>query len=71
MRMPKSEDDVEEEGTGAAKVSKRLEVETEDGKVLYFSSKSEFQRQTGQWANTVLEKSKNGEFYNGYKAKEV
>lgn len=56
---------------GAAKVSKRLEVETEDGKVLYFSSKSEFQRQTGQWANTVLEKSKNGEFYNGYKAKEV
>jgi group I intron endonuclease len=56
---------------GAAKVSKRLEVETEDGKVLYFLSKSDFQRQTGQWAKTVLEKSKNGEFYNGYKAKEV
>lgn len=56
---------------GAAKVSKRLEVETEDGKVLYFASKSEFQRQTGQWANTVLKKSKNGDFYNGYKAKEI
>lgn len=56
---------------GAAKVSKKLEVETEDGQVLYFNSKSEFQRQTGQWATTVLKKSKNGEFYNGYKAKEV
>jgi len=56
---------------GAAKVSKRLEVETEDGNVLYFASKSEFGRQTGQWANTVLRKSKNGDFYNGYKAKEV
>lgn len=56
---------------GAAKVSKRLVVETEDGTVLHFNSKSEFQRQTGQWAKTVLEKSKNGEFYNGYKAKEV
>lgn len=56
---------------GAIKVSKKLEVETEDGKLLYFSSKSEFHRQTGQWANTVLEKSKNGEFYNGYKAREI
>jgi hypothetical protein len=56
---------------GSAKVSKKLEIETEDGKMLYFNSKSEFQRQTGQWAKTVLEKSKNGEFYNGYKAKEV
>ena len=56
---------------GAAKVSKKLEVETEDGKMLYFKSKSEFQRQTGQWANTVLKKSKNGDFYNGYKAKEI
>jgi hypothetical protein len=56
---------------GAKKVSKKLEVETEDGKVLYFSSKSEFQRQTGQWAKTILEKSKDGKFYNGYRAKEV
>jgi hypothetical protein len=52
-------------------MKKKERLDTEDGKVLYFSSKSEFQRQTGQWANTVLEKSKNGEFYNGYKAKEV
>jgi hypothetical protein len=56
---------------GSAKVSKKLEVETEDGKVLYFTSKAEFYRQTGQWAKTVLEKSNKGEFYNGYKAKEV
>lgn len=53
---------------GAAKVSKRLKVETEDGKVLYFTSKSEFQRQTGQWAKTILEKTVLGIFYNGYKA---
>jgi hypothetical protein len=56
---------------GAAKVSKRLEVETEDGKMLYFLSKSDFQRQTGQWAETILRKTKEGKFHNGYKAKEV
>lgn len=56
---------------GAAKVSKKLKVETEDGKVLYFSSKSEFNRVTGQWAVTVLQKTKEGKFYNGYKATEV
>jgi hypothetical protein len=56
---------------GAAKVSKKLKVETEDGKVLYFSSKSEFNRVTGQWIVTVLRKTKEGKFYNGYKALEV
>lgn len=56
---------------GAAKVSKRLEIEKEDGTILFFNSKSEFQRQTGQWAATILKKTKNGEFHNGYKAKEV
>lgn len=56
---------------GAAKVSKKLKVETEDGKVLYFSSKSEFNRATGQWAATILQKTKEGKFYNGYKAMEV
>jgi hypothetical protein len=55
---------------GAAKVSKRLEVELETGEVLYYASKSEFQRQTGQWAKTVLEKTVLGVFHNGYKAKE-
>jgi group I intron endonuclease len=53
---------------GAAKVSKRLKVELETGEVLYYSSKSDFQRKTGQWAKTVLEKTKIGLFHNGYKA---
>lgn len=53
---------------GAAKVSKRLKVELETGEVLYYSSKSEFQRETGQWAKTVIEKTNLGLFYNGYKA---
>jgi hypothetical protein len=53
---------------GAAKVSKRLRVELETGEVLYYVSKSEFRRQTGQWANIVLEKTVLGIFYNGYKA---
>lgn len=55
---------------GAAKISKKLKVELETGEVLYFTSKSEFQRQTGQWAKTVLEKTALGIFHNGYKAKE-
>ena len=56
---------------GSAKVSKRLKVELETGEVLYYSSKSEFQRETGQWAETILRKTKNGEFHNGYKATEI
>jgi hypothetical protein len=53
---------------GAAKVSKKISVETPDGNMLYFSSKSEFQRQTGQWAKTVIDKTKQGLSHNGYKA---
>ena len=53
---------------GAAKVSKKLSVATPDGTMLYFSSKSEFLRQTGQWANTVINKTKQGLSHNGYKA---
>jgi hypothetical protein len=56
---------------GAAKVSKKIIVEKEDGTVLHFNSKSEFGRITGQWANTVIQKTKEGKFHNGYKAKEV
>jgi group I intron endonuclease len=52
---------------GAAKVSKRLKVELEAGEVLYYPSKSEFQRKTGQWANTIIQKTQQGVFYNGYK----
>lgn len=52
---------------GAAKVSKKIKVELETGEVLYYSSKSEFQRKTGQWAKTIIEKTQKGIFYNGYK----
>ena len=53
---------------GAAKVSKKLLVEFPDGSMLYYPSKSEFQRQTGQWAKTILKKTAKGLSYNGYKA---
>lgn len=56
---------------GVAKVSKKLKVELETGEVLYYPSKSEFQRKTGQWAKTVIDKTKLGIFYNGYKAWEI
>ena len=36
--------------------------------MLCYPSKSEFQRQTGQWAKTILEKTAKGISYNGYKA---
>ena len=39
---------------GAAKVSKKLQVELPGGNMLYYPSKSEFQRQTGQWDKNIL-----------------
>lgn len=56
---------------GAEKVSKKLRVETSNGEVLHFNSKSEFRRITGQWANTIIEKTNQGLFYNGFKAWET
>ena len=56
---------------GAEKVSKKLMIELESGEVLYYPSKSEFQRKTGQWASTILKKTKEGKFHNGYKATEI
>lgn len=53
---------------GAAKVSKKLLVELPDGSMLYYPSKSEFLRQTGQWAKTILKKTAEGLLYNGYRA---
>lgn len=53
---------------GADKVSVKLKVEQADGKVLHFNSKSDFNRQTGQWAETVLRKTQQGKFHNGFKA---
>jgi len=52
---------------GASKVSKKIKVELETEEVLYYASKSEFQRKTGQWAKTIIEKTQQGIFYNGYK----
>lgn len=53
---------------GAAKTSKKITVETPDGDVLDYASKSEFQRQTGQWAETIIRKTKQGLSHNGYRA---
>jgi len=53
---------------GADKVSVKVKVEQTGGAMLYFNSKSEFNRQTGQWAETVLRKTQQGEFHNGFKA---
>lgn len=56
---------------GAEANSKKLIVEKEDGTMLYFSSKSEFNRITGEWANTIIRKTADGSFYKGYKIKEI
>jgi group I intron endonuclease len=56
---------------GAEKNSKKLVVEKDDGDVLYFNSKSEFNRITGEWANTIIKKTSNGLFYKGFKIKEI
>jgi group I intron endonuclease len=56
---------------GAEKVSKNFFVEKQDGTVLYFKSKSEFNRLTGQWANTIIRKTEDGSFYNGYRIRKT
>lgn len=56
---------------GAAKVSVAIMVESPDGTMLQYPSKSEFYRQTKQWAKTILEKTAIGEAHNGYKAWEL
>lgn len=55
---------------GAEKTSKKVTLLRDSGEVEVYASISEFQRQTGQWMSTIREKSKNGEFYNGYKLKD-
>lgn len=55
---------------GAEKTSKKVTLLRDSGEVEVYNSISEFQRQTGQWMSTIREKSKNGEFYNGYKLKD-
>ena len=56
---------------GAAKVSKQVVVEWENGKGETFKSRSEFERQTGLWFSTLLAKSKQGLYHKGYKLKDI
>lgn len=56
---------------GAAKVSKEVVVEWENGKVERFKSRKEFERQTGLWFSALVEKSKQGLYYKGYKLKDT
>lgn len=56
---------------GAEKISKKILVEEESGKKYVCRSKQEFHRLTGQWANTVIDKTKKGLYHNGYKASEI
>jgi hypothetical protein len=56
---------------GAEKVSKEVVVEWENGKGERFKSRREFERQTGLWFSTLVEKSKRGEYYKGYRLRKV
>jgi hypothetical protein len=56
---------------GAAKRSKPLVVEWENGKGETFKSRRDFERKTGLWFSILVEKSKQGEYYKGYKLKEL
>lgn len=55
----------------AKKNSKKLLVTTEQGDSFICNSKTEFNKLTGQWANTVIDKTKKGCYHNGYKASEI
>jgi group I intron endonuclease len=55
----------------AEKTSSSMLVEKEDGTMLFFKSKSEFGRMTGEWAQTIIKKTADGSFYNGYRIKEI
>ena len=56
---------------GAAKTSIAILVESPDGSMLHYKSKSEFNRQTTLWAKIILEKTAIGKSHKGYKAWEI
>lgn len=56
---------------GAAKRSKPVVVEWENGKGETFTSRRDFERKTGLWFSILVEKSKQGLYYKGYKLKEI
>lgn len=55
---------------GSAKMSKPVIVETVDGRTEIYESRSSFQRETKLWFSTLVDKSKNNEYYKGYKLKD-
>ena len=55
---------------GAAKRSKPVVVEWENGKGEKFISRRDFERKTGLWFSTLVEKSKQGLYYKGYRLKD-
>jgi len=56
---------------GADKVSKSIKVEFPNGNIVVYKSKMEMKRQTKQWPETLLRKTKLGENHNGYRAWEI
>jgi hypothetical protein len=54
---------------GALKTSKKVIVEKENGEEVTYLSRSEFQRQTGLWFSTLVEKTNKGLYYKGYRLK--
>lgn len=66
----KKENSIKNGLIGAEKISKQVILEKEDGTILRFKSRSEMQRETGQWFSTLLDKSNRGLYHNGYKLKE-
>jgi hypothetical protein len=56
---------------GALVRSRSITVEFPDGNKVTYKSKSEMQRQTKQWAKTLIEKTKQGIAHNGYRAWEI
>lgn len=56
---------------GASVVSKAVKVEFPTGDTVIYKSKSEAQRQTGQWMATIIRKTNEGSSHNGYKVWEI
>lgn len=56
---------------GAEKTSKSVKATTITGEVYIFKSKSEFKRFTGINPATVIEHTKKGNYYKGYKVEEL
>lgn len=54
---------------GAKKTSKQVIVVKENGKEIIYPSRSEFQRKTGLWFSTLVAKTKQGLYYEGYRLK--